>query len=636
MRLPHCLSFLNVSMNYSGTPLNEMTEKRQSLWMYAAFLATILLSVLPFFRVGFTTSDDAQYFVTAQQSWQYWLMDHQVYAQHQGRFYLLVTKFFYYIPYLADNFFVTKVIQYVSLMACYALFAYLVYRIMHSRMLALLVMLLMVFNTCIAQMNYFIPVTAYPFYFSFSFMVFLCGILMFVNYYQNAGEHSVRSRRLNPVWGSLLFFVAALFYENFLVFMLLFGIYVFLRHWRRDGFGRLWCNASFYRELVPVVVAMVIYVAVYVGYRRWLSATMPELAFYSGALLSGENGFSWRSFFRLVSNCTLVTLPGQTYFQSRALVAGNSLALSGMRNSPLFILTHASAVVIVNALLQAGLFLFIVRRLQSRGWSWKRLLAVAVAALVFAFSANMLIAVTVKYQEWSHWLKGYVTSFYSYFGMALALALLVVATLKWADGGRWIRWVRGAWTFLVFFFAVVIGFSNEHLSREWQRSQNRWVVIDQMADAGYFGTLPDDALLCTEGLHRLSPTSYAICEGTYDIENYITLRSGRKFSYAIDSAGLEAQLLEHPDAPRYTFSALESKKTNELLVTVSDDKGATCFYLSPAKSFSLFYKDGDAWQRKAVVSGHPRRKATEVRLEGAALDPASFYVSTMIDNKDNQ
>ncbi len=593
-------------------------------WLLFGFVVTVILSLIPFFKVGFTTSDDLQYFVTAQQSWQYWLMDHRAYAEGQGRFYFLITKFFYYVPYLADNFVVTKLIQYTTLLGCYLLFAHIVYRIFRSRTIGLMTLLLLVFNTCVTQYKYFIAVTAYPFYFTFSFLIFLCGVLLMVNHYQRGG-------RWKPLWAGLLFFVASLFYENYLVLTLLVVLYVFLRHLRRDGIGRMWSNTAFWREIVPMALSVVVYTAIYVGYRHWLAVAMPEMNTYNGAQLADGDNFSLNKFFRIVTRLTLVALPGHNYFHSKSIIAENSLLLRGLYNNPGYMLTHSSAIVIVNALLQSILFVLLCRRMDMRQYSWRKLLAVLAGALFFAFSANALVAVTPKYQEWSPWIRGYVTSFYSYFGVALAMAVLVALTLKMVSRPKWNRLIRGSWTILIFFFAVLIGSSNEHLSREWQRSQNRFVVVDEMARSGYFDTLPDDALIYTSALHSTSNTASYICESSRDVENYIDLRARRKFHYASDSASLSQKKAELPSSPCYIFGARESKKANELLVAVADSTGATCFYLSPAKSFNLFYKDGDEWRRDSVVADNKHRKVIRVRVDGEAVDPESFYVSNMID-----
>ena len=52
----------------------------KTLLPYMALLAVAVLMAIPLFDIGFNTSDDFQYYVTAQQSWDYWAMDHYYYA----------------------------------------------------------------------------------------------------------------------------------------------------------------------------------------------------------------------------------------------------------------------------------------------------------------------------------------------------------------------------------------------------------------------------------------------------------------------------------------------------------------------------------------------------------------------------
>lgn len=615
--------------------MESTVSKNEKLFLGFAFILTAILSLLPFFHVGFTTSDDVQYYVTAHRSWDYWIMDHQAYAQGQGRFYFLITKFFYYVPYLCGSFLNVKIVQYVSLIACYCLFSYIVYRIFRCKWLAALTLLFLVFDTAVTAMGYFIAITAYPFFFSFSFMLFLTGVLTFINYYERGGKW-------RPIVAAVLFFLSALFYENYLVFILLVGIYIFVRHWRRDGFVKLWRNRDFYREVLPVAVVMIVYVGCYLGYRRWVATTVPEAAFYSGAAISSE-GFSLGNFFRLLRRCTFITLPGQPYFYSKTYVSENSLLLGGHRNNPLFILTHASAIVVVNALLQTVILWVLTRRRWFDKISWRKIGLGVALALVFAFSANVLIAVTPKYnQDWAVWLKGYVTSFYCYFGVMLAFALIVVATLKLCRRHGTNTFVRVLWCVLFFFFAVLTGYSNEHLSREWQKSQNRFRVLDFMGKEGYFDTLQDGAILYTEELHKTSKTGYSICIGTEDIGNYIDILTSNQFKEAIDINSLCSYLDENPDATVYYLHACETKKAAELLVAVSP---VTCtrsadtivfhaaksdlFYLSPTKDYTVIYKDGELL--KSVEVQEPRRhtKVSRYTISGDSLDPSGIIISNM-------
>ena len=85
--------------------------KVKTLLTYLGLAVTAVLTLIPFFSVGFTTADDFQYYNTAQTSWQIWMADAKIYAESTGRFYFLVTKVFYYVPYLIDSFGYTKAVS---------------------------------------------------------------------------------------------------------------------------------------------------------------------------------------------------------------------------------------------------------------------------------------------------------------------------------------------------------------------------------------------------------------------------------------------------------------------------------------------------------------------------------------------
>ena len=101
--------------------------------LFILFGVTVVITLIPFFRVGFTTGDDLEYYLT-------WLIgdlftNANIYAHGAGRFYFLITKPIYSLPYIGDNFFLTKVIQYASLLLSFVLFALLVSKIFKSNKL---------------------------------------------------------------------------------------------------------------------------------------------------------------------------------------------------------------------------------------------------------------------------------------------------------------------------------------------------------------------------------------------------------------------------------------------------------------------------------------------------------------------
>ena len=92
---------------------------------------TVVITLIPFFRVGFTTGDELEYYLT-------WLIgdlsaNANIYAHGAGRFYFLITKPMYSLAYIGDNFCLTKVLQYTSLLLSFILFAVIIGKIFKSK-----------------------------------------------------------------------------------------------------------------------------------------------------------------------------------------------------------------------------------------------------------------------------------------------------------------------------------------------------------------------------------------------------------------------------------------------------------------------------------------------------------------------
>ena len=278
-------------------------SKREKIFWILAYASTAILTLLPFFLVGVTTADDFEYYNTAQGNWNQWMEDAEFYAHRSGRFYFLFTKFFYLIPYLIDSFGWTKFVQYFTLNLSYILFAYLIYRIFKSSRLSMLTLLLLIFNMGVGY-GWHNPPVSYPFYFPFSLIIFLCGILVFINYTEKKGYWRV-------IVSAVLLFLSFLFYEDYLVFALLFCCYILIRNWQNSGFKKLWKSKDFYKELVPYAVALILYMICYIGYRYYLVHILGNTTLYDGASVSSH--FSLKNFFKILYKLTIYNLPGRIY-----------------------------------------------------------------------------------------------------------------------------------------------------------------------------------------------------------------------------------------------------------------------------------------------------------------------------------
>lgn len=614
-------------------------SRREKICWIIAYLGTAILTLLPFFQVGFTTSDDFQYYNTARQNFDYWLIDAEAYAKTAGRFYFLITKYFYYVPYLIDSFIWTKFVQYSMLAICFLLFTYLIYRIFKSQRLAALTLLLLIFNLGIGYGYLYFP-AAYPFYFTFSLSIFLTGILLFLNYVEKGGYGRV-------IASAVIFFISFLFYENYLVYSVFFCAYILIRNWHICGFKNLWAYKQFYKELLPVVCVMLVYMACYIGYRQYLIRTLDDFIFYGGTTLSGN--FSLANFFHIIYKCTIYNLPGEVYYYDKYLVDENSLLWAGHHDVVLFILTHASVISYINALIQCAILWYLMKKMESGTIKWSYIIWGIVVALFVANMSHFLIAITNKYNgQWADWIRAYVTSFYSYFGIMLVIALGIVATLKLCKRNSLKYAVSIFWCCIIFCFSIVNTYTNEHISREWQKSQHRVDVINMIGKKGFFECLPKNAVIYTEQLHKTSDLGFSICESNKDFEDLITYHSTYFQTFAFDTATL-CKAVEKQSVPLiYFIQATETKKAGELMVvlshishfnaacpTASVADSAEIFYYSPTKDFTLYerlYSKTDSAQVKmySIFSCNKHKELSHIHLAHEGIDPLNFSISNMI------
>lgn len=615
-------------------------SKREKAFWFLAYTVIAVLTLLPFLYVCFTTADDFHYYNVARDGLKAIYVDAQYFAQYAGRFYFLITRYLYYTPYLIDSFVWTKFVQYSSLLICYLLFAYVIYRIFRSGKLGLLTLLLLLSFPLIGT-GWHYPPAAYPFYFSFSLTLFLAGILLYINYAERKGYWRI-------LVSALLFFLSFLFYEEYLVFALLFCFGVFCYHWRKSGFVNILKAKTLYQELIPYALALIIYSVCYMAYRYYLNHQLGYDNPYSGNAFAHQ--FDISNFFQILHNCTFYAMPCSHYGldETKELMAVNSPLISGHYNNLGFILTHAPAIAYVNALIQCGILWFLTRKDYFKKISWTAIIIGVVAAIIFAFSAHFLIAISEKYNTEWFFMPGYITSFYSYFGIMLTIALLMTALLKAFPTKHLRLLVRLICCVLFFAGSVLSYYMNDLASKEWEKSQNRVTAIQLIAEKQGFDNIPENALIYDEQLHNTSETAFSICNGTLDFEDLIIRLTKRHYNFSTLQEYLLQQHDESPDNPLYFVQATESKKQGELLLAFSHiSQMDTCnilnsqadeadiYYYSPTKNYVLFYHlytGTDSAQTKAVtvLSSDRHEKVTHVHIQETGLNPLGFSISNMI------
>ncbi len=523
--------------------------------LFILFGVTVVITLIPFFRVGFTSGDDLEYYLT-------WLIgdlytNANIYAHGAGRFYFLITKPIYSLPYIGDNFFLTKFIQYASLLLSFVLFAVLVSKIFKSNKLGLLSFLILIIPLSVTP-DYYIPIISYPLFFTFSFSLALLSLLSLLRYFETGKNKFL-------IASALLFAVTVLFYETYLLFLLFTGIFIFVRSCQQRGTLNTFKSKPFYKEIMPFVAIGIIYLIVYFSFRA--SIRTPD-GFYSGSSLA--NDFNWSNFYKILINYNYAALPTKIYHLNQEIISANSLLAEGHKNNFWYILSHSSLLWIINAIIQAILFFFILLK-NKACITWEKIGFGILFSCLFAFFAHFLVAIADKYNLDYSYLYGYVTTFYSYFGITLLFTLALFGLYKIASKKRWLRYpILAIMTSLVFYVSIMTSYSNDHLSRDWQHSQKRFNLINEMSKEKVFDRIPENSLIYSPDLYETcSFSGRNVCNQNFKWEVYIKLKSGRKFTVCRFPEEMQKKIIEKPEAAIYRFIKRENIKNNDLLAVIA-------------------------------------------------------------------
>ena len=625
--------------------------KFEQLALAFLVLLVTIISLTPFFKIGFTISDDLENYLTFLKGDYY--QDAWIYANYSGRFYFLITKPLYSLVYAIGSFVGLKVLQYGCLLFSYFSFTYLIQKLFHSKKLSIALFVLLVCCTPATPCLH-IPFIAYPCFFTVSFALFCWALILYVKYTET-------NRYALIIYSALLCFVSMLFYENYLIFVLLFGIAILIRNLYKSGIRKAFTTKPLYRELLPIAIAAILYVILYFLFRQFVDNQ------YDGS--SFAHPLNWKNFFGILRRCTFAVAPLHQYKNGFEVMSINSQSLVGHFHSYRFMLTHASLAAYINALTVSFLTAYFLKNFKNK-LSWKALCVATVSALIFAFSAHLLIAVSSKYNlEWGSWLAGYVTSFYSYFGVILAMILIGYALYKLVFRIQYLRTAVGVALVLLLFGIVLIGTStNEHISHEYARSQQRFTILDEMIADNAFSQMGESDILYCPSMYQSGLWGNSLFGNNINRMNeYILLKSGKQLSECENMQQLKEILAQDSTRRVVLLDMKEGLTHNDMLVTMASVKpsswnlsmenplagalcdSATLYFHSASKRNLLMLNRLEADSAQALLGGNDtiwlvgqwnripiacaywqhKRPVSVVRIQSTDMKASDFYISDL-------
>ena len=643
------LSKISLSMN------NRFSElKFDKVVITFLVLLVTIISLAPFFKIGFTIADDLENYMTFLKGNYY--QDAWIYANYSGRFYFLITKPLYSLVYATGSFVWLKVLQYGCLLFAYFSFTYLIQKLFHSKTLSIALFVLLVCCTPVSPCRYILhfPPVVYPGFFTFSFALFCWALILYVKYTET-GRYAM------IIWSAVLCFASLLFYETFLIFIFLFCLGILIRNIHTSGIRKAFTTKPLYKELVPIAASAILYVAIYYLFMHFVNNE------YGGNTFA--HPLNWKNFWRIINHFTLAVAPLHQFRHGFEVMSANSQSVVGHFHHFRFVLTHASLASYINALLVSFLAAWLLVKFKNQ-LSWKAVFVTIFASLVFAFSAHLLIAVSSKYNlEFGSWVGGYVTSFYSYFGVILTLLLIGYALYKLVFRIQYVRAAVGAALVLSLFCVVVVDTSaNEHISHEWVRSQQRFTILDEMIADNAFSQMPETDILYCPSLYNSGLLGDCLFgENLNRLNEYIYLKSGKHFSECTDVQHLKEMLAQDSTRQVVLLDMKEGLTHNDMLVTMASVKqsswnlslenplsdalcdSATLYFHSASKRYLLMLNRLDTdtvpallgaqdtvwlagqWNRIPIACAYwqHKRPVSVVRIQSPNMKASDFYISDL-------
>ncbi|HPL05149.1 MAG TPA: hypothetical protein PLG05_08225 [Bacteroidales bacterium] len=560
------------------------------------FAITIIVTIAPFFKIGFTTADDLENYISylygsvVPESW--------IYARDAGRFYFIITKPLYSLPYVGDSFIFTKIIQHFSLLLSYAMVAVLIKKIFNSREIALLLFLVLLMATPITA-NYHMPFIAYPFYFTFSFAVLISAVLLFIKYTET-------NKYKFLILSAIIFFVSLLFYETYLLFLFFFCIWLFVRNIKQSGgVKNFFKSKTTYKEIIPFASAGLLYLILYFGFRMLLEN---EGDIYSGS--SFAQNFSWANFVSVLYKLTQTVFPLYIFNLNLEYINRIDLSFNSGVTSFISILKNTELNTIVNVAIQLAIFIYLFLRLKNIS-GYKKLTLGILFSLLFAFLSHSVLAMAEKYNTVeAATIKGYVTSYYSYFGVWLAILLFAIIIYKLVKKNKYIKYTTIVLFSVAFaYVSIVTSYSNRIMARGWEQSQIRFTAIDEMMKKEAFKDCPDGSLIYTPDMYWSDVLGFVLAAQGFNWGTYVHIKSGTQLDFILSAERMIEAHYASPDAKIFRLVKIHTSIENDFLFVLAEvdknsinwDKGkdmfmnATCtkakvYYYSKSNDFVVQFK----------------------------------------------
>ena len=599
-------------MNIENTNNQYRTD-----WILLGLIA--IITIYPFLEVGFTSGDDMMYYDLSFHK-NLWDVAFE-FAKNNGRFYFALVNPIYTFPYTFDNFIFTKTIQYASLLLCFYVFSVLVKKIFKSTELGMLFLVILL--TIISLSKWTSILVCYPFCFCFSFTLILYSVLLLLKYLENGKKKTL-------IFSAFIYSLGLLFYEVYLVYFLIVAI-IIITHYieiKQQIGSSTFPYKTALKTVTPYLIVGSSYIVVYFIF--YLSYPTN----YSGNSIATE--IKLESILLVLNNFSDPAFPLSVFYENQYILNYQSDLATGYKNDFIYLFMNAKVEWIVKAILACTLLALLVTRLPKI--TFKKILLGISGALILIYFSHVFLTVTRKYSIEVPHMKGYITTFFSFFGVALLFILLCNLLYNFASRNKFTK-IAFISILIAYIFncSIKTSYSNYYTAQNMAQSKLAFDIIDSFTNWKKFNAIPEESIVYAEDLWKTSNTQIDLfCLG-YNWETYIYAKK-KKHLYTPRNIELFKEFSnKNPTAAFYYIGKEEAHKTKEAFLLFSPIDSPKIFNntITPiSNSTAVFYYSSYKEFSVSFCMKNNFQIAKKILIEAYSDSTKENYYSFNINNRD--
>lgn len=492
-----------------------------------ALLGVAIVVFLPFLNTGFGTGDDVEFMLTAKNgsSWQMAKM----YANDTGRFYFLLTKPLYDLPYLLADYPTLKAINILFVLLNFLLIAKIAQLFSNKYLGYFTFLITLVFVSIKGGNN---PIVSFLLYFSVSFSFILASILFTIKF---GKENLIRYRNLS--W--IFFAIGLLFYEVYIMYLPLVVFILSYKFLQNTGYQKKKGWRQVIKAIYPIAAVGVLYLIIYFSFRNFISP-----AIYDGTKFAGT--FDFYKSLNVINNLASGAFPGFSYFNGHHVYWESSYLLESHQHGIFNLLRDAKPEWYFKAIIVGLISHYLISRIKL--CSLKKSLLVVVVCFLYVYFPQIPISLSEKYSVQYPNSTYYVSTYFSYISVGLLFSIVLVLPI--CIGVKWLK------NLLLYFSVIIVSlgslmtdYANYHAVVDLQNPKNTFDIIDDFIETDEFKSIPDNSFIYAPNL--FSKSSKISWVNVHNWSYYIYMKSSKNINF---SKSKDELINEFKDKKRPVYS----------------------------------------------------------------------------------